>query len=108
MRKLVLIAGLAAGLALSSVSAFGLTVTFTEIPLPNGTLFTNQYAAYNLNGINDYIYNDARDTFDGVGISDTGNPGIVQFLTLVNSLSIDYVLVNGASCSNFSDLRRAA
>ena len=82
-------------LVCSAANSLATTVTFTEILLNSGDPFTNQYAAYNLNGINDYYYIDARDTFDQHGISNTANPGIIQFLVPVNSLSMDYVLING-------------
>jgi len=96
MSRLSLVFGF---LLLSAAAAFGTTVTFTEIPLANGTAFTTQYAAFDLNGVNDYIYFDSRDTFDGVGVSDLVSPGIIQFLTPVSALSIDYVLINGVSAT---------
>jgi hypothetical protein len=71
------------------------TVTFTEIILGNQDPFTDQYAAYNLNGIDAYYYIDARDQFDQHGVANALDTGIIQFLTPVNSLSIDYVLVEG-------------
>lgn len=95
MKRVVILSALLVCTLVGGVaSSFATTVTFTEILLNSGDPFTNQYAAYNLNGLNDYYYIDSRDTFDQHGISNTANPGIIQFLMPVNSLSIDYVLIN--------------
>lgn len=72
------------------------TITFEEVPLPDGAPVTNQYEAFGILCQNAYYYIDSRDTFDGVGISILGtSPGIVTFTSPTDGLSIDYWVIQG-------------
>jgi hypothetical protein len=95
MKRILILSVVLLGVLLGgAANSLANTVTFTEILLDDLEPFTNQYAAYNLNGINDYYYIDSRDMFDQHGVANADTQGIIQFLTPVDSLSIDYLLVN--------------
>lgn len=97
------VAIVAAGLLLPSLSLFAETVTFESgvggcSTMTDDDIFTNQCASDGVTGTsNDYYYVDSRDTFDEQGISDTVSPGQLFFTTPVTDLSMDYVLINGAT-----------
>lgn len=82
----------ATALAISAPAA-ATTITFTEISLPNGTSFTNQYAAYGVTGTDMYYYFDTRDTFDNYGVAAGAGSSFLNFSSAVSGLSIDFLLL---------------
>jgi PEP-CTERM motif len=104
-RKFVMISLAAGLLPLLSLSAGATVVTFESgvggcSSMTSGDTFLNQCAADNVTGsTNDYFYVDARDTFDGQGISNTVIPGQLFFTVPVSNLSMDYVLINGVTAT---------
>jgi hypothetical protein len=89
-----------------STAAFAGTVTFqsSEVDLGQGAgtglygALTNQWAAFNISGDgNAQVYNDPHDTFDGNGITDFTDPTLITFLSPVDFLTVDYVILAGHS-----------
>jgi PEP-CTERM motif len=88
-----------------SLNAFATTIAFESGVggcgvMNSGDTFINQCVGAGVTGAaNDYFYVDARDTFDGQGISSHSDPGQLFFAAPVNNLSIDYVLLPGTNAT---------
>jgi len=91
-------------LCLMSVSAFGATITFgpSEVDLGQGGGGgtygnpTNEWSAFGIAIEDAYLYNDGRDTFDAIGLSQNeANGARVIFDSALDSLSFDYWVIGG-------------
>lgn len=115
MKKHLIGAALVGGLAVSSAAnAIPFEPAFSDYPFP-GTFFNidapaNAYFQdnYGINISNAYLYEDPRDSFDGLGLANgsagdiTPNTGRIDFLDSTNFVEIDYVsVVYGGTWSVF-------
>ena len=92
-------------LALSTLASAA-TITFnqTEVNLGQGAgtgVYGNptiEWASFGINISGAYLYNDARDTFDRIGLSqNAGSGGVITFLTPQSILKFDYLVLSGIS-----------
>lgn len=95
---------LAVALCLLSVPAFGTTITFgpSEVDLGQGGgggVYgnpTNEWSAFGIAIEDAYLYNDNRDTFDSIGLSqNAANGARVIFNSPLSALSFDYWVIVG-------------
>lgn len=89
-----------------STLASAATITFnqTEVNLGQGAgagtygLPTNEWASFGISISGSYLYNDARDTFDRIGLAQNAESGgVITFSTPQSILKFDYLVLAGNS-----------